>query len=273
MSATPNSDWMPEVDHEWMRRHRAHDSGDITRRWKAVARRARMKLEVIHQTAGGPVLFLQTRRMSARPLYFCAGVHGDEPAGVQGLLAWAELRAEELRDADVAIFPLFNPAGLVLNTRSDEGGRDLNRLFDNPDEPHLLAWQNAVRGLTPRIAVCLHEDYDARGTYCYELNRTRGPGLADHLLEVCSPFIPRDPRATIEGRRASAGVILRKKVPMFTGLPEAVLLQRNGTPVTLTFETPSEFDFALRTRTHARFVEEVWRLDRENSCYDAKHGY
>lgn len=265
MSSTPNADWLPEVDSSWMRRHRAHDVADITRRWKSVARRARMQMDVIHQTAGGPVLFLKTRNMSARPLYFCAGVHGDEPAGVQGLLTWAELRAGELRDADIAILPLFNPAGLVLNTRADENGHDLNRLFDSATEPHLLGWQTAVSGLTPRVAVCLHEDYDACGTYCYELNRNDGPGLADHLLEVCAPFVPRDPRLTIEGRRAAAGVIRRRKVPMLTGLPEAVLLQRTGSPITLTFETPSEYDFALRTRAQARLVEEIWRLDREKS--------
>ncbi|MES2708508.1 MAG: succinylglutamate desuccinylase/aspartoacylase family protein [Verrucomicrobiota bacterium] len=252
--------WMPELDSVWLGRHRAHDVVDIVRRWKAVARRARMNVDVIHQTAGGPVIYVTSRRLTERPVYFCAGVHGDEAAAVQGLLVWAEARAEELRDADLAVFPLFNPAGIVLNTRADEGGHDLNRLFDSAGHPHMLAWQEAVRGLKPRVAVCLHEDYDARGLYCYELNRDPALKLADRLLESCSPIIPRDFRPVIEGRRALRGVIQRRRIPMITGLPEAVALYRAGAGGTLTFETPSEFDFALRTRVHARFAQSVWEM-------------
>lgn len=261
--SAPPSPWTPELDSAWLTRHRAHDVVEIARRWKAVARRARMTMETIHLTAGGPVLFLKSRRMTDRPVYFCAGVHGDEPAAVQGLLVWAEARAEELRDADLAIFPLFNPAGILLNTRADEGGHDLNRQFDSATHPHMMAWREAVRGLSPRYAVCLHEDYDAQGLYCYELNRDPHTRLADGLLESCSSLIPRDARRVIEGRRAAAGVIQRRRIPMITNLPEAVVLYRAGAGSTLTFETPSEFDFALRTRVHARFAQRVWEISRE----------
>lgn len=249
--------WMPELDHQWLSSHQAHDVVDIVRRWKAVARRGRLNVDVIHQTAGGPVIYVTSRKLSQRPLYFCAGVHGDEPAAVQGLLVWAESRVEERRSADLAMFPLFNPAGIVLNTRADEGGNDLNRLFDSTTHPHLLAWQSAVSGLKPTIAACLHEDYDAQGNYCYELNRDPKLHLADRLLENCAPIIPRDLRPVIEGRRAKAGVIQRRRFPLFTNLPEALALHRAGAGVTLTFETPSEYDFALRTRTHARFVQGI----------------
>lgn len=258
MPPAPPTAWMPEINSAWLGRHRAHDVVDIVRRWKAVARRARLNVDVIHQTAGGPVIYVTSRKLSEQPLYFCAGVHGDEPAAVQGLLVWAESRAADLRNADLAMFPLFNPAGIALNTRADEGGHDLNRLFDSTTHPHLIAWQQAVHGLKPVTAVCLHEDYDAQGNYCYELNRDPKLHLADSLLESCAAIIPRDLRPVIEGRRARAGVIQRRRIPMFTNLPEAVALHRAGAGVTLTFETPSEYDFALRTRTHARFVQGIW---------------
>lgn len=257
MRPAPNS-WMPELNAAWLGQHRAHDVVDIVRRWKALARRARMNVDVIHQTAGGPVIYVTSRKMTERPVYFSAGVHGDEAAAVQGLLVWAESRGEELRSADLAIFPLFNPAGILLNTRCDEGGNDLNRMYDSPTHPHLLAWQQAVRGLAPRQSACLHEDYDARGLYCYELNRDPKRRLADRLLESCETLIPRDPRSMIEGRRALRGVIQRRRVPMLSGQPEAVALYLAGSRGTLTFETPSEFDFALRTRVQARFAQSVW---------------
>ena len=105
--------------------------------------------------------------------------------------------------------------------------------------------------------MCLHEDYDAEGCYCYELNEDAGLRLADRLLGSVEEWVPRDGRRTIDGRRAERGVIQRRRVPALPGLPEAVALYRAGVPVTLTFETPSEMEFGTRVRAHAAFVEAV----------------
>ena len=39
------------------------------------------------------------------------------------------------------------------------------------------------------------------------------------------------------------------------GMPEAIELHVRGCPVTLTFETPSEFDLDRRVRAQVKFVE------------------
>ena len=253
--------WLPEMDGAWQLRHRSHEVPYLLHRWRAVARAARLRLSVIHEAGGFPVYFLTARSGTARPLYLSAGVHGDEHGPVMGLLEWAERSIAYLRRADVILIPLFNPAGLALNIRGDSEGNDLNRFFDHPSHPHITGWRKAMSGLSPRLAVCLHEDYDAQGLYAYELNRDSKLRLAESCLSTTDPILPRDSRRTIEGRPARAGIIRRRRLPMFENLPEAVILYQSGTPCTLTFETPSEFSIAVRTRAQARLIKAVCDWD------------
>ncbi len=254
-AASARDPWLPEIDGSWLLRHRAHDVPHLLRRWRAVARDARLTLSVIHEAGGHPVYFLTTRHLGARPLYFSAGVHGDEPGAVLGLLEWAERSIPFLRAADAVFLPVFNPVGVALNTRADGGGLDLNRLFDHPTHPHIAGWRAAMQGLSPRLAVCLHEDYDAQGLYGYELNSDPALRLAEHCIQTTASILPRDARRNIDGRPASLGIIRRQRLPLFENLPEAVALYRTGTSCTLTFETPSEFSLDVRVRTHARLIQ------------------
>ena len=74
-------------------------------------------------------------------------------------------------------------------------------------------------------------------------------------MSECSQRIAVDPRRIIEGSRAQAGVIRRSKLPPnFPGMPEAFVLWQLGCPITLTFETPSEFSLDDRVAAQAAFV-------------------
>ena len=250
----PHLSGLSGEDRTWLLRHRSHDPSHLLQRWRAVAGAARLRLSVIHETAGFPVYFFTSKCVSSRPLYLSSGVHGDEAGSVLGLLEWAEHSRSWLRGADVIIIPLFNPAGLERNTRTDAEGADLNRLFDHPTHPHIAGWRHAMAPYQPRAAVCLHEDYDARGLYAYELNRNLKLQIAEPCLSQAEGILPRDPRRMIEGRPAHDAIIRRRRLPMFENLPEAVALYQSGTPCTLTFETPSEYSLATRALAHARLV-------------------
>lgn len=240
-----------------MRLSEAHDAGKFEARWLRVARAARMEVNELGTGEGGRVLCLEGRGEGGPGLYLSSGVHGDEAAAAAGLLLWAEARIDYLKRQAVTVVPVFNPAGLRMNTRLDGEGRDLNRMFHLKEDPLMGAWWRVVEGRRYGAAVCLHEDYDAEGCYCYELNEDAGLRLADRLLGSVEEWVPRDGRRTIDGRRADRGVIQRRRVPALPGLPEAVALYRAGVPVTLTFETPSEMEFERRVRAHAAFVEAV----------------
>ena len=90
-------------------------------------------MKSLGRAGGHSVYGLRTRDKKLRTikpsLYLCAGVHGDEPAGVVGLLDWAQANTNILAKRNVVIFPCFNPWGLENNMRYDADGADLNRLF------------------------------------------------------------------------------------------------------------------------------------------------
>jgi len=236
--------------------HRSHDVPHLLQRWRAAARAARLTVETVCESGGHPVLWLHNLQLSGPRLYFSAGVHGDEPAPVSALLEWAEENAALLRRLPVVIWPLFNPAGLERNTRADHRHIDLNRRFHDASHPHIKAWWRATEEMTFPLAVCLHEDYDARGIYCYELNRAPRESLAEAVLGAAEGCIPRDPRPSIDGRAARRGVIRRRRLPAdLPGLPEAIALYLHHTDRTLTFETPSEFALTERIAAHRAVIE------------------
>jgi hypothetical protein len=106
-----------------------------------------------------------------------------------------------------------------------------------------------------RLALCLHEDYDGQGAYVYELGAHRGIH-ATAMLAAATREIGIDPRRRIDHSKACAGVIRRRRLPIhLQGLPEALVLHQLGCPLTLTFETPSEFDLDARVRSQASFVD------------------
>ena len=163
--------------------------------------------------------------------------------------------APALRDRRVVIFPLLNPCGLVANTRTNEQGIDLNRLFHDRSSPLTREWVRCLAGEQFDLALCTHEDYDAQGIYVYEVYHLGRPALADGMLGRCALIIPRDVRKKIDGRAARNGVIRRNRLPKdLPGHPEAIALHLHYTRHSLTFETPSEFCLADRIRAHEAFV-------------------
>lgn len=123
----------------------------------------------------------------AARLLLMAGIHGNEPAGVEGLL-----RVLERWPADdpraVVVFPFMNPAGLAAGRREDAAGRDLNRAFsdEGTDAPEVLAFRRALAEEPPfALAVDCHEDDGMSGFYAYEIapegERRLAPGVASRL--------------------------------------------------------------------------------------------
>ncbi|NNC87755.1 MAG: M14 family metallocarboxypeptidase [Akkermansiaceae bacterium] len=252
-------------EQHYLRRHRAHDVDAVLRRWKAVARSAKLEMEVIAEEGGYPVAVLANEGAPAdRPaLYVSAGIHGDEPAAVSGLLEWAERRVAFLKAARVVIVPCLNPWGLVHNSRVDHAGRDLNRMFEGAGGGAVRPLLRYLDGREFSMAVSLHEDFDAAGVYVYELAR-RGDYHGEELLAAVEKEIPRHP-GSVEGRRAENGVLRRTRgiehiAEQIDGTPESIHLFLHHARTAMTFETPSEFSLYRRVRAHEAFLEGVRKM-------------
>lgn len=244
---------------EFLRQHRAHDYRFLVKRWRAVARASGLVMRAYAEAGGHPLYWLRSRKLPEHgAVYLSAGIHGDEPAGTEGCLAWAEKNLRQLAEFPFVIFPCLNPWGLSNNIRLDEERRDLNRNFQNDEITSLQAWRRLIQPYRFSLALMLHEDYDAQGVYLYEAQRVQ-PHWGEGLLAAAGQILPIEGRTRVDGRKFQNGVFRRrldKKLFEKMGLPESPYLSLHHADRTFTIETPSEFALDLRVRAHVAIIEE-----------------
>ena len=218
-----------------------------------------LSLRVYAEAGGYPLVVLETASPDPeRPsLYLSAGIHGDEPAGVEGLIRWASEDLRRHRRINWMIFPCLNPWGLERNIRLDSEGHDLNRFYNSRKIPQITAQREVMRGWSFEAAAHLHEDYDARGFYLYEIASVR-PHWGEVLSAELNSLMPADARRRIDGHPARGGVIRRRVTPdMMKGHPEAFLLHFRHATRTFTLETTSEADLGRRVAVQKRFLKRL----------------
>ena len=217
--------------------------------------------ELFHEA--GEFKFIALRRtpisirnpQSAIRIYISAGIHGDEPAGpLVALQLIQENRWPE--NAEIFLLPCLNPAGFTLNRRENAGGIDLNRDYRNPKSAEVrahIAWLERQPQFD--LSFCLHEDWEARGFYAYELNPDDRPSLAAAIVRRVAEVCPIDPSEVIENRPARNGVIRPNLDPRTRPQwPEAFYLISHKSRLSYTLEAPSDFPMSVRV---AALVEGV----------------
>jgi hypothetical protein len=140
-----------------------------------------------------------------------AGVHGDEPAGILGLMDFVRELDEnpELgRGFELWLYPMCNPTGYLAGTRESASGVDLNREFwRNSGEPEVQLLEKEIAARQFDGIISLHSDDTSPGFYGY----ARGSVLANQLLvpalTAAEQAQPRDARQLIDGFRAVNGII------------------------------------------------------------------
>jgi murein peptide amidase A len=180
-------------------------------------------------------------------LYISAGIHGDEPAGP---LACLRLVRETNWPETLEVFlcPCLNPAGFDLNTRENAHGIDLNRDYQDLKTAEIRA-HAAWLGRCPDFdqSVILHEDWEARGFYLYELESEGRTSIAREIIRNVAAVCPIEPSAEIDGWPAVNGVIHPRVRPEDrSDWPEALFLSARQGGQGHTLEAPSDFALAVR---------------------------
>lgn len=246
---------------------RVRDYRLLLERWLDVVKRMpSLSLSVFGEAGGYPLVVLATERPDpdAVSIYLSAGIHGDEPAPVEALIRWAEAKEAPRRfaRANFMIFPCLNPWGIERNIRFDCEGRDLNRCYQSQKVPQIAAQLGIMRGRRFHLAACLHEDYDARGFYLYEIAAKR-PYWGESLCRALLPIMNSDTRRKIDGHSCRNGVIRRRvSRGMMKGHPEAFPLHWKHSERTFTLETPSEGGLGMRIRLQKGFLDALLRESR-----------
>ncbi|MDR3228836.1 MAG: M14 family metallocarboxypeptidase [Puniceicoccales bacterium] len=183
-------------------------------------------------------------------LYLSAGIHGDEPAGALALLT---LMRQKWFDTALAwhILPMLNPRGIAVRTRETPEGLDLNRDYRDARSLETRAHKAWLSHSAWRYdaALSLHEDWEASGFYLYEMREYSEPDLGRRILQAVEPFASIERASEIDGFPAKNGLLTPHASSSFesvTDWPEQLLLRRDHTLLSYTFETSSRSPIAER---------------------------
>lgn len=204
-------------------------------------------------------------------LYISAGVHGDEPAGPAAALEL--LRTPELfHGVNIALFPMVNPAGLAAATRENANGVDINRDYRDPKTDEARGHIETLKTLGQfDLTICLHEDWEAKGVYVYELNLSGRPAIVRDILSAMSRHVPIETSPVIDDFDADHGAICRDAEFLKTARPvwaEARYLIEHHSHLGYTLETPSKAaPIELRVAAHLAGVEVAINFLRRNIPY------
>lgn len=135
-------------------------------------------------------LSLGSRDEQGKQVLITAGIHGDEPAGVEAALQFIEGFGTDYLDRFAfTVIPCANPSGLNARTRVTAAGKDINRSMSDDSVPESVTLRQAVHGHHFDIFFDLHEDYEATGYYMYEAQRQDqllGARIVDTVRQIGS---------------------------------------------------------------------------------------
>ena len=215
--------------------------------------------ETFYRNGPASLVAIRSRALpGAKRVYISAGIHGDEPAGPLA----ARLLMEDNswpRHIEVFLLPCLNPGGFGQNRRENLQGTDLNRDYRHLKTPEVRAhcdW--LVRQPFFDVTLCLHEDWESRGFYLYELNPDSQPSLSETIVRAVESVCPIDRSEVIEDRPASNGIIRADFDPASRPQwPESFYLIQKKTRLSYTLEAPSDFPLEVRVEALVAGVRAV----------------
>jgi len=231
---------------------------DFLPAFRLAARQAGFQSHTMAQTSAGPIEVWQ-RGGSGQHVYISSGIHGDEPAGPLALLELMKRGFFADSDTDWTICPALNPTGLLMGTRGNADGVDLNRDYWNRStletKAH-TAWLDSREH--PDLFLSLHEDCDSAGFYFYEINLGQDqPQRAQAILQSVEPWFQPEAGPEIDGHipRGPGWIYHAAEADVPDGWPEAIYLSKSGCPLSFTFETPSGAELDRRIAAQAAAVD------------------
>jgi protein MpaA len=234
---------------------RVRDYREVVQRLRALPARG-WRLKQAGEVWGYPFFCLERRVSRAAPtVLLSGGMHGEEPAGVEGVLRWLERDAWARWPVNWLVLPCINPYGWERNRRSNAQRRDINRQFrDTTGCPEAELIKRLVAGRRFLFSMEFHEDVDASGYYLYELRR-QPPFIGEKVLAAVAALVPPSREPVIDGHEATAAGLIRRDASHQAlrrrrRWPMAYYLFMHCTDHVLGSETPVHPPLPLRATAH-----------------------
>lgn len=193
-----------------------------------------------------------------------AGMHGDEPAGVETIYSFFK-KKEYQRYSDeweITLVPCINPFGYEANTRENHTGVDLNRKFQSSAPPKEVVLAQKLFDSPFDLTIELHEDIDSLGYYLFHSRAFGFPPLSvSEILKNVQTIMPINLDSEIDEIQANGGVIERVGIDdTMDWWPMAFYSLSKGTQVCLTLETGTQFPMETRVSAHLIAIKTALEL-------------
>ena len=236
------------------------------------------RFKVWHQaytTSTYPLYCLRyTAQEKSSPLiYVSAGIHGDEPAGVECALRLVELLVDNdlhnrfpfpLNEYNWLISPCDNPYGYERDIRENPAGFDLNRMFETPTQcpetafiAEALQRKQCVHPQNKRIelALDLHEDSDSNGFYLWERRTSQCLPIGNAIVKNIEALCAINQEPSIEDHRNENGVVTLLDQVTTKGWTRGRYLAEQVNTRCLILETPTHLDWETRVAVHLMAIQ------------------
>lgn len=242
-----------------------HDFDGLTQRLESLDL-AEMEMETAGYVDDYPIhcIRLGGDARGRKRVLLSGGVHGDEPAGPEAVLAFLERDpADLLEDFVFLILPCVNPWGYLNNKRENSKGQDINRSFSESGVSEGEIGRRMLKGKRFDVYVDFHEDWEATGFYMYEVRRDgryAGPDVV-HEVEKVGPIDP-DSEEDENDIPVSRGVY---KVDPAWGIGGIVpYVYHYHSDHVLIFETPTAWPMPQRAAAHLAGLDTVLKWTHDN---------
>jgi murein peptide amidase A len=218
-------------------------------------------IEINHtyQISTYPLIKLVLGKGNPRRVLISAGIHGDEPAGVETILSFLENNhySSYINNWEITLLPCINPYGYEFGTRKNHDEKDLNRLFKEVQPETEVSFAQTVLSKPFELTIDLHEDNESSGYYLYQ----KGIDLKDdkvgfEIIDAIKNIMPINMDDEIYETSADNGVI-GKAIDMYKmdWWPMALYGLSKGVERCLTLETASQFDMEIRVDAHLTAIK------------------
>jgi len=215
---------------------------------------------VLAEIAGYPILLVRRSVREDLPTaLITGGTHGDEPAGIEAVMAFLQRDASAfLPHINFEVLVCLNAYGYVHNTRHNFQDIDVNWAWERDDVPEVQVVKEWVRGRYFEFIFDCHEDWESPGFYLYELRRGAA-GISEEVVAAVEKVCPLNLDDEIEGIAAAGGIVstdaVKTEEEKGKGIP--IELYNGYTDHLLTSESPTEFDMEVRVGAHMAALDVV----------------
>lgn len=197
-----------------------------------------------------------------------AGIHGDEPAGILGLMDFIrelDETPEIGRHFEIWLYPVCNPGGYLAGTRASHSGKDLNREFwRGSQEPEVRLLEKEILARQFDGIIALHSDDSSPGFYGFARGDVMARQLLAPALAAAEQAQARDTRPFIDGFRAVNGMIHDSYDGILCAPPQQI-----PQPFELILESPALSPLADQRRAFTLALKAVLNEYRPFIAYGA----